>query len=78
MNIPKIELANMGELANGFAKERASEFTTALEQKVVRADGNVIWDRDLIRKCLGSILAIAFAKGYADCYERKNIKKLLL
>jgi len=71
------ELEKMNALANGFANERIDKTIDAIEEKIKASDGNFIYSRMQVQKEIGKMLAIAYSKGYADCFENINVKRLI-
>lgn len=68
----------MHKLANGFARERIDGVLDALETKMKNTSGQVVFSREQIKAELGKYLAIAYVKGYGDCYERVETRSLFL
>jgi hypothetical protein len=75
--IPEKDLKKMNTLCNGFANERVDSFVDELDELL-----NGTTDSDLldgpIKKLLGKIIAISYAKGYGDCYENKGPSRLFI
>lgn len=68
----------MHKLANGFAQERVDKEIALLEDRLKGTEGRTTYSREQIKKEIGRMLATAYAKGYADCYERKEQRRLLI
>lgn len=75
MGLDDKTLKTMNTLANGFARERVGTSSEILEHAYAQDEaGN---DHELFRKEIGKLLATAYSKGYADCYEYIGPRKLI-
>lgn len=62
--------------ANKFAEERINQETDAVFNTVDIVESALSTPN--LKKELGRMLATAYAKGYADCYEASSRKKIIL
>lgn len=76
-NLDVESLKKMNVLANGFANERVDKELDALEKVMQVEGGAIIYSRSDFKKEIGRLLAVAYAKGYADCSENKDVKRLI-
>lgn len=71
----------MNKLANGFAKERVDSLVENVKELVATKIENDE-DRDMVdralKQLLGKMLAISFAKGYADAREGVQQRTLIV
>jgi len=75
-------LKKMNALANGFANERIekalSDIESILDSEDISGIREKLWCRVTARKTLGRLLATAYSKGYADCYENVKVSRLII
>jgi hypothetical protein len=64
--------------SNDYAKERIEEALNTIEAKIRNSSGSLIYTRSQVEKIIGFYLASSYAKGFADCYERKEQKSLII
>jgi hypothetical protein len=77
MGIDQHTMREMHTLANGYAAERVGDEIKKIESKIKGSDGQHVYSRAQIVAEIGRILALSYAKGYADCFERVGPKKLI-
>lgn len=74
MGMPQKELEKMKVLGNGFANERVEEFVEKLGAIVIFTDKQEVE----LDKMIGQMLGMAYCKGYADCLEQIEPKRLII
>lgn len=70
----EVTIKRMHKLANGFANERLSEFRKLISDNLIESCESGI---DGLSKALGKIIAISYSKGYADCVENQDVRKVI-
>lgn len=73
-NMTTDEKIKLNKLANGFASERGQDFFKEVTDNIDLVDGAGT-DIAKIKQTIGKALAIAYAKGYADCFDRIEPRK---
>lgn len=65
-------------LSNSYAKERVDGVVEALEKKMRGSNGQIVFSREQIKAEIGRMLAVSYAKGYADCTEHVGPRQLFI
>lgn len=73
MGLDQTTLNKMNRLANAFAGERVNQSLDKIKD-VINESPDYIAD---LKKEIGTQLAIAYSKGYADAIENQDVKRLI-
>lgn len=74
MGIPEKIIKELHELCNAHAKEFMESSLDSIEAHLPGEE----WSRIDARAAVGKILATAYMRGWADCWEGSKVKKLYL
>jgi predicted DNA-binding protein len=67
----------MHKLANAYANDETDQKLDQLEAKMKNSEGTFTYSREAIKKTIGQMLAIAYAKGYADSVENVELVRMI-
>lgn len=69
------EMINLKILCNSFASEYVKSAKMEIEGLIRSEDGTAVFDNNSAEKLIGKFLALAYSKGYADCYDKVKPKR---
>lgn len=78
MNNNKELFHRMHKLGHIYAETNINTEIDRFEKQVFLQDGAVTYNKEAIVKELGRLMVVAYAKGYADCVENKEVSRRIL